>query len=106
MFKNFLKIFDKKNRYKNFVINNKAVIIALEAETKRRLKDFDDALTLINEAIETEPQNDMYYATKSLIFYDKNQYTSALEEINKAIKINNKVQKYKEIQQEIINCIN
>lgn len=106
MFKFFLKIFNKNNNYNNFVINNKAVITALEAETQRRLKNFEQALILINEAIEQEPKNDMYYVTKSLIFFDTNQYKSALNEINKAIKINNKVQRYKKLQQKILDSLN
>lgn len=95
----------KNRKYNSFVINNNAVIIALEAETKRRLGNLDEALKLINQAIEAEKNNDMYYVTKSLIFYDKKQFTQALREIKKAIKINNKVQKYKEIEQRIINSI-
>lgn len=95
----------KNRKYNSFVINNKAVIIALEAETKRRLGNLDEALKLINQALDAEKNNDMYYVTKSLIFYDKKQYTQALQEIKKAIKINKKVQKYKEIEQRIINSI-
>lgn len=106
MFKRLFNIFRKKDKYDNFVINNKAVIIALEAETKRRLGDFNTAAELINTAIQMENDNDMYYATKSLIFFDEEKYNAALEEINKAIKINNKVQKYKELRQKIMQFLN
>lgn len=106
MLKQFINRLFKNRNYSRFVINSNAVIIALEAETKRRLGHFDDALCLINQAIEAEKNNDMYYVTKSLIFYDKKQYTQALQEIKKAIKINNKVKRYKDIEQKIINCIN
>lgn len=101
MLKFIQKIFNKNFKYNNFIINNNAVIIALEAETKRRLKCFDEALSLINKAIEIESNNDMYYVTKSLIFYDTNKFDESLKEINKAIKINNKVERYKELQTQI-----
>lgn len=106
MFRNLLKLFDKIFIYNRYVINNKAVIKALEAETKRRLGHYDEAMQLIDNAISDEKNNDMYYVTKSLILYDTKQYKSALEQINKALKINNKVERYKEIKKQIQQYIN
>ncbi len=103
MLKKFIDFFSKNKKYENFVINNQAVIIALDAETNRRKGNLKDAMDLINRAIQLEPDNDMYYVTKSLIFFDSGEIKDALSEINKALKLNNKVLRYKNLKKEILS---
>ena len=103
MLKKFIDFFSKNKKYENFVINNQAVIIALDAETNRRKSNLKDAMDLINRAIQLEPDNDMYYVTKSLIFFDSGEIKDALSEINKALKLNNKVLRYKNLKKEILS---
>ena len=99
IFKKFSK--EKKVKVHTVEIPDVPVGYALQAETNRKLKNFEQAMDYINKAIDIEQNNDMYWITKALIYRDIKNYGKAIETINKAIEINDSVQITKDIKQEI-----
>ncbi len=74
----------------NLLKNNKekAVSTAFESEIKRRLGEYNQALSLINKAIKIENKNPDFYMTRAMIKYALKDFKNALKDIDKAININ------------------
>lgn len=92
---NFLKKLLKKDE------NKKASVLALEGEVQRRKGLYKKALKNFNIAIKLEPNNDMFYASRSIAKKELKDYKGALLDIQKAIQIQPSVSKYQKILAEL-----
>ncbi|MBE7704887.1 MAG: tetratricopeptide repeat protein [Cyanobacteria bacterium SIG29] len=102
MLKFFSKLINKKENKKETDKKVLPISDALEAETLRRLGDYKNALVHIEKAINGEPNNDMFYATKAQILIKMNDSHNATKAINKAIELNPNIIMYKKIHEEIM----
>ncbi len=88
-----------------FFLNRKkeknAPQLALEGEVLRIKGKYKEALKNFNKAIEMEPDNDMYYASRSRIKKELKDFASAKEDIEKAISLKQSVNLYKKIKESI-----
>ncbi|MBQ8886512.1 MAG: hypothetical protein IJY61_02280 [Candidatus Gastranaerophilales bacterium] len=90
----FFSCFNKSKKY--------ASQYALECEVLRIKGDYKKALKNIDEAILLEPENDMFYASRSLVKKELSDNKGALEDIEKAILIQPSVKRYYEIKNQIL----
>lgn len=107
MIKFIKNILNKYSKTKNASVineteNKTAIFYALDGETERRLGKFESSIANMTKAIELEPQNDMFYITRALSYKSLENYTAALNDINKAIELNNKVEQTQKIKNEIL----
>ena len=65
-----------------------------------KLKDLDKALALYNQALETDHDNELSLANKSLIELKKEKYTDCIESCEAAIKQIDKFTHYTNFNQE------
>jgi tetratricopeptide (TPR) repeat protein len=70
------------------IITPKSELNALEANIYISIKQWNLALTSINEAIESNNHNDSYFVLKSEILKSKGDYTGAVDNLTRAIGIN------------------
>lgn len=76
-------------------------VFALNGETDRRKGNLKSALKNFDKAIKLEPQNDMYYASRSLVKKDLKNYKEALKDIEIAISMQDEITFYQKIKEEI-----
>lgn len=67
---------------------------ALEGEVLRRKGNYKKALDCFNKAIELEPNNDMYFSSRSKAKFELKDLKGAIEDIDTAIKIQPTVNEY------------
>lgn len=90
--------------FKNIFSSKKetnAAKLALEGEVLRIQGQFKKALINFNKAIEIEPDNDMFYASRSSVKRALNDINGALTDIEKAISLKPTVNAYKKAQLEL-----
>ena len=74
---------------------------ALDGEVLRIKGDYKKALKCFNEAISLEPENDMFYASRSIVKKSLSDTKGALADIEKAISIQGSVKRYHQIKESI-----
>ncbi len=105
----FFKNIFQKEKMVSLVSNNEignktAIFYALDGETDRQSGNFKQAIENMTKAIELEPDNDMYYVTRALAYKALGDKQSALDDINKALELNNQVEHTHKIKEEI-DCL-
>lgn len=69
-------------------------VLRIKGEYKKALKNFDEAILL-------EPDNDMFYASRSIVKKSLSDTKGALADIEKAISIQDTVKRYHQIKESI-----
>ncbi len=90
-----------KNLFSQKQLPEIASVYALNGETDRLQGKLKSALQHFDKAIELEPQNDMYYASRSLVKKDLKDYAGAIKDIEAAISMQESINSYKKIKEEI-----
>jgi tetratricopeptide (TPR) repeat protein len=83
----FTEAIDRIDKSRN-IITPKSELNALEANIYIGIKQWNLALTSINEAIESNNRNDTYYAIKAEILMMKGDFKGAVDNLTHAIAIN------------------
>lgn len=74
---------------------------ALEGEVLSIKGNYKKALKCFDEAIMLEPDNDMFYASRSVVKKGLSDNKGALEDIEKAISLQSSVKRYHQIKETI-----
>lgn len=91
----FCKFFNKKE-------NKAAVEYAIEGEYYVANSENRNALKAFNKAIELEPDNDMFYASRSKAYKNMEKYKEALADIEKALTLQPNIDLYKKLKRQIM----
>lgn len=93
---NFIeRIFGKKK-------NKSACEYAIEGEYLCANGKAKQALEKLNKAISMDPDNDMYYASRSRVYKNLEKYPEALKDIETALKMQPEVSLYRKIKRQIM----
>lgn len=90
--------------FKNLFGKKKETIpskLALEGEVLRIKGEFKKALKNFDKAIESEPDNDMYYYSRSSVKLGLKDIKGALSDIEKAISLKPSVNAYKDLKNKL-----
>lgn len=90
-------VIDEETGNVNKKVVDISVCYALKAETERKLGNLENALKNINQAININPNCDMYFFTMALIYRDMDNTDKYFESLEIATKLNPEYQKYKNI---------
>ena len=90
------KLFGKKERT--------AAEIALSGEYLLSQKKLNQALKEFNTAISMEPENDLFYFSRSKVKKEMKNYEAAMEDIDYALKLQPEVKIYQNFKNEIIKA--
>lgn len=92
----FLDIFKKDKKDKT------AIEYAIEGEYLCSKSDTKKAIKAFNKAIELEPENDMFYASRSKAYKNLEKYKEALTDIKKALQLQPDVSLYRKLKRQIM----
>lgn len=101
---NLFEIFFKQKNKKDKEIL--AINYALDAEVKISNHEYRKALVLLNKAIKNNPENDSIFYQCAFTYFLLKNYKKAEDNINKAIKLNNKIYCYFLLKSDICCFLN
>ncbi len=78
-----------------------AAKLALDGEVLRLKGEFKKALNNFNKAIDSEPDNDMFYYSRSSVKLALKDIKGALSDIEKAISLKPSVNAYKNLKEKL-----
>ncbi|MDZ5721961.1 rhomboid protease YqgP [Bacillus sp. SXabc123] len=80
-----------------------ADLLKILAVSDIQIGEYDQAISLLERAVEKEPKDHASYYYLALLYAEKNELGQAEEAIKSAVKLKPKEQRYKELQQQIGN---
>ncbi|MFP7230769.1 rhomboid protease YqgP [Bacillus subtilis] len=78
-------------------------LLKILAVSDIQIGEYDQAIPLLERAVEKEPKDHASYYNLALLYAEKNELAQAEKAIKSAVKLEPKEQRYKELQQQIEN---
>ncbi|MEK5081414.1 rhomboid protease YqgP [Bacillus sp. FSL H8-0515] len=78
-------------------------LLKILAVSDIQIGEYDQAISLLERAVEKEPKDHASYYNLALLYAEKNELAQAEKAIKSAVKLEPKEQRYKELQQQIEN---